>query len=67
MDGDDRFLLVAAGFGLLIGVISGLGIGVWIGANDVRKEAVRAGVARYVAGPEGCAKFEWIAPPEKKP
>jgi hypothetical protein len=36
-------------------------------ANDVRREAVKAGAARYAPGPDGESKFEWNAPAEKKP
>jgi len=59
-----------AGFtfiGLLVGFAVGTLLGQWCGRQDIRKEAVKTGVARYVADTDGSSKFEWIVPLEKKP
>jgi hypothetical protein len=54
----------------IVGGLAFLG-GFWVGQKDgndeIRREAVKAGIARYVPDAEGRAKFEWIAPKEVKP
>jgi cytochrome b subunit of formate dehydrogenase len=52
---------------LLAGIAIGFGIGVSMSSGEIRREAVRTGVARYVAAEDGGSKFEWIVPSEKKP
>jgi hypothetical protein len=37
-----------------------------MGSGEIRREAVKAGVARYVADTDGSSKFEWIVPAERK-
>jgi len=63
-DGSD--LLMAILLFSLIGAVLGIAVGHWLGYGDNRREAVKAGVARYVAAEDGSSKFEWIVPPEKK-
>lgn len=57
--------------GIIVSLLTGFGIGTllgqWSGRQDIRKEAVKTGVARYVAAEDGDSKFEWIVPSEKKP
>jgi len=52
---------------LFAGVALGIGVGGLMGLNEGHREAVKAGVARYVAAEDGSSKFEWIVPSEKKP
>lgn len=52
-----------AGCGLLLFVFSagiGMAIGSWLGSNDCRREAVRAGAAEYVSDSSGDPQFRWI-------
>jgi hypothetical protein len=48
-------LFIVLGFGCLI-------IGGCTGRNDLRMEAVKAGVAEYRATPEGDVTFHWKEP-----
>jgi len=50
-----------------VGIFAGFLIGRWCGESETSKDAVKAGVARYVAAEDGSSKFEWIVPLEKKP
>jgi len=71
MSDDSRYhsnqdLAVFAFIGLLVGFAAGSLLGMWSGGVNVRKEAVKAGVARWVAAEDGDSKFEWIVPTEKR-
>jgi len=50
-----------------VGIFVGFLLGRWCGESETSKDAVKAGVARYVAAEDGSSKFEWIVPSEKKP
>jgi len=54
-------------YSLLAGVALGIVVGGLMGLNKSHRDAVKAGVARYVAVEDGSSKFEWIVPLEKKP
>lgn len=60
-------LLVGILAAVLFGMLGGYLIGRKSTQIEIHQEAVKAGVARWVAGPDGQAKFEWIGPSEKKP
>jgi hypothetical protein len=57
--------------GVLVGVLAGFAawfpLGKWEGGRNLRNEAVKTGVARWMPDESGAAKFEWIVPAEKRP
>jgi len=51
--------------GLLIGTVMAAALGARSERIDCEREAVKAGVAEYVADAEGRPKFTWKTKPEK--
>ncbi len=45
--------------GFLVTVIAGLWIGAYVGGRDVQVKAVKAGVAEWVAQPDGSTVFKF--------
>jgi hypothetical protein len=60
-------VIIISLFSTIIALVIAHSVGRGHARDDVRREAVKAGAARYVPDPDGEAKFEWVAPAEKKP
>jgi hypothetical protein len=56
MDNTDKALLTIA---FCLGVFIAFVLGLEIGKNNVRKEALLIGHAQYIADSDGNAKFTW--------
>lgn len=59
------FMCFFAVYGLVLFLITAALNQEW-GANYIRQEAVRVGVAKYEADKDGIATFTWILPGERK-
>jgi len=65
-DNEARVVLLLTAALLIVGVMMGFFKGVVSGRQDVRQEAIKTGVARWVSDENGASKFEWIIRGEGK-
>ena len=59
-DNEARFVVLVTAALLIFGVMVGFFNGVVSGRQDVRQEAIKTGVARWVSDENGASKFEWV-------